>query len=387
MPHPYAGAAIVGLANTEQARRLEGHDSRSIALEAALLALADAGMVPGEIDGVVSQHAGELVHDLRLGPCARQPSSLGIPAVLDAVAMVVSGRCRVVLVAGGGAGLHAGGGAVASWTRPAHEFVQPFGLFTAAEFALQARAHMLRFGTTPQQLATVAATIRNNGHVHPGAVYRGRGPYTAEDVLASPMIADPFHLLDCAITSEGGAALVVAAAGRAVDGPHPPVWVLGAANESHGPAYQVPPVWTRDGRDGPVEAGYVGRVAAGSSFGQAGLAPADVDVAELYDPFSFEVIRQLEAFGFCGDGEGGAMVDDGAIAPGGRIPVTTDGGTLSYSHAGISTQMLQRVLRAVEQVRGTCETNQVAEVDVALCSNGGSGALFSDVMLLGRHRP
>lgn len=382
----HRGAAIVGIANTEQARSLPGHDSRSIALEAAIGALGDAGIAPGDVDGVVGQHAAELVHDLRLGPCVRQPSSLGIPAVLDALDMVGAGRCRVVVVAAGGAGLHAPGGAVAAWTRPAHEFVEPFGLFTAAEFALLAREHMLRFGTTAEQLATAAAIVRNNGHAHPGAVYHGRGPFEAADVLASPVVADPFHLLECATTSEGGAALVVASADLVDDLRVPPAWVLGAGSESFGPAYQVPPVWTRDGQHGEVEAGYVGRNAARRAFSQAGLGPDDVDVAELYDPFSFELIRQLEAFGFCADGEGGELVMSGAIGPGGRLPITTDGGTMSYSHAGISTQMLQRVTRGVEQLRGTCESRQVDGAEVALCSNGGAGALFSDVMVLGRER-
>jgi acetyl-CoA acetyltransferase len=119
----------------------------------------------------------------------------------------------------------------------------------------------------------------------------------------------------------------------------------------------------------------------------AGLGPEDVDVGELYDPFSFEIIRQLEAFGFCGEGEGGAFVDAGHIGPDGRLPVTTDGGTMSFSHAGINAQMLQRVIRGVQQVRGTCATRQVPGAEVALCTNGGSGALFCDVMLVGSGRP
>jgi acetyl-CoA acetyltransferase len=131
----------------------------------------------------------------------------------------------------------------------------------------------------------------------------------------------------------------------------------------------------------------VGADAAKAMFAMAGLGPGDVDVAELYDPFSFEIIRQLEAFGFCGDGEGGAFVEDGHIAAGGRLPITTDGGTMSYSHAGLNVQMLQRVIRGVLQLRGECVTIQVPDAEVALCSNGGSGALFNDVMLLGVDHP
>jgi acetyl-CoA acetyltransferase len=139
-------------------------------------------------------------------------------------------------------------------------------------------------------------------------------------------------------------------------------------------------------RDGCV-AGQVGRRAGQRAFAAAGLTPADVDVAELYDPFSFEIIRQMEVFGFCDEGEGGPFVVDGHTGPGGTIPTTTDGGTMSFSHAGINAQQLQRVIRSVEQLRGECVSGQVPGAEVALCSNGGSGALFTDVLLLGAARP
>ena len=223
--------------------------------------------------------------------------------------------------------------------------------------------------------------------MNPEAVYCGRGPFEVGDILASRMVADPFHLLECAMTSEGGCGLVLTTAERADDAAAKAVWILGGAGDTYGPAYVVPPVWDLRGRDDDIPAGYVGRRAAQKCFALGGLGPDDVDVAELYDPFSFEIIRQLEAFGFCGEGEGGAFVEDGHIAPGGRLPVTTDGGTMSFSHAGLNVQMLQRVIRGVQQLRGTCVTGQVAGAEVALCSNGGSGALFNDVMLLGSARP
>jgi acetyl-CoA acetyltransferase len=387
MTHPYRDVAIVGVHNTAQARQLDGHDNESINLEGALGAIADAGVAPSEIDAVIGETAQELVLALRLGPCIRLPWRLGIPLVLEAADLVASGRANVVLIAAGGAALYRERSAVAPWTRPSHELVVGYGLFTAAEFALMARRHMLMHGTTPEQMATVAATIRNNGHVNPDAVYHGRGPFKRSDILESRMVADPFHLLDCAMTSEGGCGLVLARADRARDLPHPPVWVLGGTSESYGPAYQVAPVWDMHGARSDVPAGYVGRTAARHAFAAAGLRPADVDVAELYDPFSFEIIRQLEAFGFCEDGEGGPFVAEGHIGPDGRLPVTTDGGTMSFSHPGINAQQLQRVIRGVEQLRGTCATTQVAGAEVALCSNGGSGALFTDVLLLGKERP
>ena len=201
MAHPYRDVVIAGVHNTAQARNLEGHDSESITFEAAIGALADAGVQPAEVDAVIGAHAQELVLGLRLGPCTRLPWQLGIPIVLEAADLVASGRADVVLIAAGGASMYSDRSSTAPWTRPANEFVVGYGLFTAAEFALMARRHMIMHGTTPQQMATVAATIRNNGHVNPAAVYYGRGPFTPDDILASRMVADPAH----------GASLIAAA--------------------------------------------------------------------------------------------------------------------------------------------------------------------------------
>jgi acetyl-CoA acetyltransferase len=384
--HPYRDVAIVGVHNTVQALRLEGHDAESIALEGALGALSDAGIEPSEVDGVVGQFAHETILELGLGPCTRRPQMLGIPAILDAAALICSGECKVVLMSAGGARLHVDRSHTAPWTRPANELVVGYGLFTAAEFALMARRHMITYGTTPEQLAMAAATIRNNGHDNPDAVYTGRGPFSPSDILESRMVADPFHLLDCAMTSEGGCGIILCSADRAKDCPSS-VWILGGATDSFGPAYTVAPVWDYKPREGSDPAGEVGARAARLAFGIAGVSPADVDVAELYDPFSFEIIRQLEVFGFCGRGEGGPFVSEGNIARSGRLPVTTDGGTMSFSHAGINAQQFQRVIRGVEQLRGTCKSHQVENAEVVICSNGGSGALFTDVMLLGSQRP
>jgi acetyl-CoA acetyltransferase len=386
--HPYRDVAIVGVHNTPQARELPGHDSSSIALDGVKGALADAGIPAAEVDGVVGEFAADWILELGLGPSSRRVSRFGIPMLLDAAALVVSGECDVVVVGAGGAGTYTEREATAPWTRPANELVVGYGLFTAAEFALMARRHMITYGTTPEQMAAVAATIRTNGHVNPEAVYAGRGPFTPDDILASRMIADPFRLLDCAMTSEGGCGVVLTTAERAADAAGAPTWILGAAGDTYGSAYTVPPVWDLPGRQADdTPAGYVGRRAVRRAFAMAGLGHDDVDVCELYDPFSFEIIRQLEAFGFCGEGEGGDFVDADHVGPGGRLPVTTDGGTMSFSHAGINAQMLQRVIRGVQQVRGTCATRQVPGAEVALCTNGGSGALFCDVMLVGSGRP
>jgi acetyl-CoA acetyltransferase len=375
--------------NTRQAKVLEGYDSYTITVEAALGVLDAAGMAPARLDGILGQFNTELAYLLRVGPAWVPAGGFGsIPQILDAANAIATGHCTAILIAGGGAGIYTERSSTAPWTRMASEFVLPFGIYTALEFALIARRHMHMYGTTPEQMAEVAATIRNNGHVNPEAIYYGRGPFTADDVLASRMVADPFHLLDCSLTGEGGCALLLTRADIAEDLRQKPVYVLGGGADHNGPSYQHPPSWDLRGRaPDAVENGYVGQRAAQRSFAMAGLTPADVDVAELYDPFSFEIIRQLEAFGFCGRGEGGDYVMSGTIRPDGDLPITTDGGLMSFSHGGGSVQLLQRVIRAVQQLQGACETTQIAGAEVAIASNGGAGALFNDVMLLGGHRP
>ena len=386
--HPFHDVAIVGVHNTKQARVLEGYDSQTITWEAGMGALADAGIAPRDVDGIVGMAGADIAYQARSGPIWRSHSGLGIPAVLEVAGAIANGLASTVLISAGSAGVYTERASTAPWTRPTHEFVAPFGMFTAAEFALIARRHMHAYGTKPEALATVSATIRNNGHVNPEACYHGRGPFTVQDILDSRMVADPFHLLDCSMTAEGGCALVLARGDIARDLAQDPVWVLGGNTDHFGPAYRHPPAWDLGGTRRPdLVDGTVGRRAAETAWEMSGLGPDDVDVCELYDPFSFEIIRQFEAFGFCAEGEGGDYVMSGVIEPGGRHPITTDGGLMSFSHGGATVQLLQRVIRGVQQLRGGCPTMQVDRAEVALCSGGGAGALFTDVLLLGREQP
>ena len=386
MTDPLHSVAIVGVHNTVQARDL-GRTTREVLNEAALGAVADAGLTIGDVDAIVSTSGHELIFDLGIGSVRAVSAGPDIDGVMTAAGLLATGQARVVLLASAKAGRGFDRASVAPWVRPANEFVASYGLITPAEFALMARRHMIEHGTTAEQMATVAATIRNNGHTNPEAIYHGRGPFTVDDILASPMVADPFHLLECATTSQGGCAMVMTTADRAVDTPQRPVWLLGGGSDRCGPSYQTSPSWDRVGFHGdPEPAGYVGRRAARRAFAQAGIQPPDVDVCEFYDPFSFEIIRQFEAFGFCAEGEGGEFVTGGRIDLDGEFPITTDGGLMSYSHAGSFPQQLQRVIRATEQVRGSCRANQVENADVAICSNGGSGALYTQVLIVSSSR-
>lgn len=375
-------AAIVGVYNTVQGRRLDGETSRGLAVKAVKGALDDAGLRLEDVDGIsAGPLSTALIYDLRVGP-AWQGMGFGVGMITEAATAIEHGMADVVVLVAAQAGEYRDHEATAPWTRPENEFVAPWGMFTTAEFALIARRHMHVYGTTREQLSIVAAAIRNNGSNNPEAVYYQRGPFAPEDITASRLIADPFHLLDCATTSEGGCALVVANL-AAVETTGRPAYILGSGADFHGPSYQHPPAWDLAGRRGDHVNGVVGRRAADRAFAHAGIRRDDVDVLELYDPFSFEIIRQLEAFRFCGDGEGGPFVADGHIAIGGSHPITTDGGTMSFSHAGANPQMMQRAVRAVQQLRGDAGPLQVPGARIALCSNGGAGALFTTVLLLG----
>jgi acetyl-CoA acetyltransferase len=380
-------AAIVGVHNTRQGRRLDGETSRGLALKAIHGALSDAGLSLDDVDGIsAGPQSTALIYDLRLGP-AWQGLGFGVGMITEAAAAIEHGMADVIVLVAAQAGEYRDHQATAPWTRPENEFVAPWGMFTTAEFALIGRRHMHVYGTTREQLSIVAATIRNNGSRNPEAVYYQRGPFTPDDIVASRPVAEPFHLLDCATTSEGGCALVVANLDKVSDKvTSQPIYVLGSGADFHGPSYQHPPAWDlagrRDDHDRYVN-GVVGRRAADRAFEHAGVRRHEVDVLELYDPFSFEIIRQLEAFGFCGEGEGGPFVADGHIAIDGSHPITTDGGTMSFSHAGANPQMMQRAVRAVEQLRGAAGELQVPDAHIALCSNGGAGALFTTVLILG----
>jgi len=379
--NPLHEVAIVGAYNTRQARVLDEPET-AVLWDAMRGALASAGLDLGDVDGVnVSSsvrrwNPREVVQWIGGRPCWTGVE-IGIPAVMEAAFAIASGMATTVLVATAQAAEYTERNLTAPWTRPANEFVECWGLYTAAEFALIARRHMHLYGTKPEALAEVAATIRTHGARNPAAVYFRNGePVTKEDVLASRMVAEPFHLLDCAITSEGGAGLVLTSAERARDLDVTPIYLLGGGLDRQGMSYVGPPVWDRYGE--------VGGRAARLAFGQAGLGPGDVDVAELYDPFSFEIIRQLEAMGFCKPGEGADFVSGGRIAVGGALPVATNGGLLSYSHAGLA-QLLQKPIAAVEQLRGELPAAlSVPDANVAIASNGGAGALFCDVLLLGK---
>ena len=384
-PRSLRDIAIVGVGVTPQQKRSD-KNSLQVALDAAKLALADAGLRPTDIDGIAARWPGP--GGTLLAPGSADWSGLlgvpiswigdsypqGVPALLDAAGAILAGQCETVLITGGQAGV-LGGGRVAAYTQPGNEFVEPFGAYTAAHFALVAQRHLARYPDARQGAAAIAASIRNIGSSNPDAIMYGRGPYTAEDILSAPPVVDPFTLLDLCLASEGGAAIVVTTLERARDLRHPPVIVLGAGME-----------WMRQQYVDPAryeEVWSIGSSAAARAFGQAGVGPLDVDVAELYDVNSFEVARQFEALGFCEPGEGADFAQAVGIGLDGKLPTCTDGGLMSFSHIGWGAPTL-KVVQAVRQLRGECGDHQVPGAEVAIASGAGSGAQYYNLVLLGR---
>ncbi len=379
--------AIVGIGVTKQEKRSD-RNSTQVMLDAAKLALADAGLTHTDVDGIAARWAGP--GGTTLAPGSADWATLlgtpidwigdsypqGIPGLLDAAGAILTGQATTVLVTGGQAGI-LGGGRVASYTQPGNEFVEPFGAFTAAHFALVAQRHLQRFPHAREGMAEIAAAIRNTGSANPDAVMAGRGPYTAADVLAAPKVVDPFTLLDLCLASEGGAAFVVTSLERARDLRQAPVVVLGAGMEWQRQQYVDPPrydeLWT------------LGARAAEKAFGQAGLGPTDVDVAQLYDVNSLEVARQFEALRFCAVGEGTDFATATGIGLDGKLPTCTDGGLLSFAHIGWGGPSL-KIAEAVRQVRGDAGNRQVPGAEVAIAAGAGSGAQYYNLAILGRAR-
>jgi acetyl-CoA acetyltransferase len=217
---------------------------------------------------------------------------------------------------------------------------------------------MHEYGTTHEQMGAVALAMRKHANLNPAALMHSK-PLTMADYLASPMISDPYKLLDCCLETDGAAAFIVTSVERARDLKQKPIYVMGAAAGQPYPADEI------TNRKDMHQVGL--SIAAPEAFRMAGVKPADVDFAQIYDCFTFEVIQQLEEAGFCKRGEGGAFVENGGIELGGRLPVNTHGGLLSQAHVlGIS-----HVVEAVRQLRGECGPRQVKDAEIGVVTGWG----------------
>jgi acetyl-CoA C-acetyltransferase len=229
------------------------------------------------------------------------------------------------------------------------QFENIYGTSTVGLYALVAQRHMRVYGTTGAQLAAIAVACRRHAGLNPVALYRD--PITVDDVLRSPLISSPLHLLDCCVITDGGGAVVVVHPDLARDLKKPAVRILGRAEAvAHTSAGKRDYLVSAAAQTGP------------RAFAEAGLGHTDVDMAMIYDSFTITVLMTLEDLGFCKKGEGGRFVEGGRLQLGGELPVNTDGGGLSSNHPGMRGIFL--IIEAVKQLRGECGERQVKDARV-----------------------
>ncbi|WP_229891315.1 thiolase C-terminal domain-containing protein [Streptomyces mashuensis] len=391
MPQPSGKrrVAVVGVALSD-CGRLDNITAHALHAQAARRALADSGLDRSLVDGLASAGLGalapaEVADHLGLRPTWVDSTSVGGATwevmAAHAADAIAAGHAEVVLLVYGStarADIKAGRrtSSLSFGTGGPAQFEAPYGHTLIAKYAMAARRHMHQYGTTLEELAEVAVQARANAAHNPHALYRS--PITVDDVLAAPLIADPFTRLHCCIRSDGGCAVLLAAEEYVADAACAPVWVLGSgAALSH--------TTMSEWEDFTVTPAAVsGRLA----FERAGLTPQDIDVAEIYDAFTYMTLVTLEDLGFCAKGEGGAFLSGGTLTTGGALPVNTDGGGMSACHPGMRGLFL--LVEAVRQLRGEAEPGrQVHRADgtpprLAVASGTGGWFCSSGTVILGR---
>ncbi|SHF26598.1 Acetyl-CoA acetyltransferase [Loktanella atrilutea] len=373
MDHALRGkSAIVGL-GVAGLGEAPGSNSWDIMAQSAQAALADAGLKMKDVDGLFCAMMEDSMPVLMaaeyLGIRPRHVDgtltggSSFVNYLASATAALDAGLCDVALVCYGSNQRTASGRLVTASRLPPYE--APYKpRYPVSGYAMAAQRHMHQYGTTREQLADVAVAARAWASHNPQAFTRD--PITRDDVLAARMISDPLGKLDCCLVTDGGGALVLTRADRAKDHAQKPVYVLGAAAEStHRQISQMPDFTVTAARESGKRA-----------FAMAGVTPSDIDVLQLYDAFTINIILFLEDLGYCAKGEGGAFVADGRIAPGGSLPVNTYGGGLSCTHPGMLG--IFTIIEAAHQIRGTAPGLQLDGVDLAL-AHGNGGVLSSQV--------
>ena len=377
--------AIVGVADTEVGV-LPGRTPMELGVEAALAAIADAGLEKNDVDGLVTcnamaqpmmYHAEATAEYLQIFPryCIAAGAGGGttFSIIHHAASAIATGMADVVVVAMADAmrsGLTRDQAMLVQASTGHPEFEQPYGPTVPAYYALIAQAHMAEFGTTQEQFASIAVACRAHAARNPAAQMRDL--ISVEDVLESRMIADPLHLLDCSLVSDGGSAIVLTSSERAADMKQTPIYLLGAGEgHSHEHISAARNLTTSAAKE-----------AGQRAFEMSGLRPTDMDFAQLYDCFTPTVLVELEDLGFCNKGEGGAFVESGALLPGGSLPVNTHGGLLSHSHPGNPGSMFA-LTESVWQLRGEASGRQVANSKNALVHAQGGIMSSHTALVLG----
>ena len=384
-PDLAGGIAIAGVGEADHSQA-SGRSAREISVQAVERALADAGLAPHEVDGILFSggfgdafdakafhaHFGtrhEIWESPRGGATVQAATA---PAAASEA--LCAGKARHVLntfavswatqrpqMVGGPGQFHAEERYKASLEVPFGWFPQP------VYFATIARRHMIEFGTRPEQLGAIAVSARRHANLHPGAVMREK-KLSLADYLARPMLVDPLRVEDCCLISDGGGAYLMTTPERARDLRRPPVLAVGVGEgrSATGLYWSQQPAFTSTPQV----------FSAPAAFGMAGIDPGDVDVLALYDPFTIVSLMQIEDMGFCAKGEGGAFVEGSRLDfDGGGLPLNTHGGLLSHAYVlGIS-----HVIELVRQLRGEAAAQvQGAEIGVY---GGYTGHLASTLVL------
>jgi acetyl-CoA acetyltransferase len=370
--NPTGRFSIVALGLTAQGRNL-GIAPRELRRDALELALTDAGVTRADVDGYIGTSS-EMFDDIRylgLSPKFAYTMQAGgassILSIINAMGAISVGQADLVACVYASAPtaglLTRADGSRGGYGNFGYGYGRIYGLVGAGgAHALHARRHMHRYGTTSRHLGAVAVAQREHASVRPGTLGFGQ-PITIEDHQASRLVVDPLRLLDCCRDTDGGVAVLVTTTERARDLRARGVEILGV-----GCGHNLRNWWTGEVFDlhddiAPAKA---------TAFGQAGVDVDDIDVAALYDPFTISVLMQLEAYGFCGQGEGGPFVESGATRLDGRIPTNTGGGQLS----GFYTTGFTAVSEGIRQMRGEGGATQVTDAEVALVSgHGGNGGV------------
>jgi acetyl-CoA acetyltransferase len=371
-----ASVAVVGAAESDLGKVATHVSPIDLMAQATLRALADAGLGLADVDGVFCATAQArfapmaLCEYLGIKPRYFDGTELGGSSFMThlshAQAAIRAGLCEVAVIANGSTQRSLGRTTAVPQNVNAYE--TPYKpLLPVSAYAMAAARHMHEFGTTREQLAEVAVAARKWALLNPMAWEKE--PLSIDDVLNSRMVSYPLTVRDCCLVSDGGGAIVVTSSARAKALSDDPVYVLGIGEAiGHATIANMPQATrTAAAESGP------------RAFAMAGLKPEDVDMLSLYDAFTITPILFLEDLGFCPKGEGGRFVADGAIAPGGKVPLNTSGGGLSYCHPGLYGLLV--MIEAIRQVRGECGARQVANCDVAL-AHGNGGVLSTQCTVL-----
>lgn len=369
-------AAIVGVA-TFGCGESHGFSEMELLARSARAAVADAGLKMSDIDGLCTASVGStmwpmpVIEYLGIRPSFIDGTMVGgssfIAHLLPAMHALQSGQCNAVLVCYGSTQRTATFGRreiaqARRWMDP-QPYETPYEPFSPpSAYALAASRHMHLYGTTRRHLAEVAVAARQWAQLNPEAFVRD--PLSIDDVLNARMVSDPLSVRDCCLVTDGGGAYVLVRSDRAKHLAKKPVYVLGNGTAC----------WNRQISSMSDVTVTAASESGRQAYAMAGLTPKDIDVLEVYDAFTINTLLFLEDLGFCKKGEAGAFVEGGAIAPGGRLPVNTNGGGLSCVHPGMYG--IFTLIEAVRQLRGEGGDRQVHGVKTAL-AHGNGGTLSS----------